>query len=100
MLYSQRQERRGPAGSAATSFTSTTSSPSPRCLKEGIFKKGDVLVSLRNINTIFVFNRENDKIKFIPTGSFVRQHDPDFVDGETISVFDNHPVRPLRKAAF
>jgi hypothetical protein len=61
-------------------------------MKEGFFKKGDVLVSLRNINTIFVFNRETEKIKFIHTGSFVRQHDPDFVDGNTVSVFDNRTL--------
>ena len=77
--------------------------PFPSRLKEGFFKKGDVLVSLRNISTIFVFNRENGKIKFIHTGSFVWQHDPDFVDGDTISVFDNHPIGPGEadlKAAF
>jgi hypothetical protein len=60
--------------------------------KEGLFKKGDILVSLRNISTVFVFNQETGKIKFIHTGAFVRQHDPDFVDGETISVFDNHTL--------
>lgn len=64
--------------------------PFPSSMKAGFFKKGDVLVSLRNINTIFVFNREDKKIKFLHTGSFVRQHDPDFVDGNTVSVFDNH----------
>ena len=63
--------------------------PFPARLKEGFFKKGDVLVSLRNINTVFVFNRETEKIKFICTGLFIRQHDPDFIDGNTFSVFDN-----------
>jgi hypothetical protein len=68
--------------------------PFPSRLREGFFKDGDVLVSLRNIGTIFVFNRQTGKIKFSQTGAFVRQHDPDFVDGETISVFDNHTVGP------
>jgi hypothetical protein len=68
--------------------------PFPSRLKEGFFKKGDILVSLRNINTILVFNHNDDKIKFIHTGSFIRQHDPDFVDGDTISVFDNHTISP------
>lgn len=63
-------------------------------MKEGYFQKGDILVSLRNINTIFVFNRNTEKIKFIDTGTCVRQHDPDFVDGDTISVFDNHSIGP------
>lgn len=59
-------------------------------LQPGFFQSGDVMVSLRNINTVFVFNVENEKIKFISTGQFVRQHDPDFIDGDTFSVFDNN----------
>ena len=59
-------------------------------LQPGFFNQGDVMVSLRNINTVFVFNVENEEIKFISTGQFVRQHDPDFIDGNTFSVFDNN----------
>ena len=59
-------------------------------LQPGFFQPGDVMVSLRNINTVFVFNAEDEKIKFISTGEFVRQHDPDFIDGDTFSVFDNN----------
>jgi hypothetical protein len=66
--------------------------PFPARLKEGFFKKGDVLVSLRNINTVFVFNQNDDKIKFLRTGSFVWQHDPDFIDGDRFSILDNHPL--------
>ncbi len=66
--------------------------PFPTTLQEGFFKVGDILVSLRNISTIFVFNRYTNKIKYISTGSFIWQHDPDFIDGNTISVFDNHRV--------
>src|SRR4030042_3622001 len=66
--------------------------PFPETLKEGFFKRGDILVSLRNINTVFVYNIKDDKIKFISTGRFVRQHDPDFIDGNTFSVFDNNNI--------
>jgi hypothetical protein len=52
------------------------------------------MVSVRNINTVFVFNRESEEIKFITTGLFVRQHDPDFIDGNTFSVFDNNNIAP------
>ena len=62
----------------------------PNNMKEDFFERGDILVSLRNINTVFVFNRRNRKIKFICTGRFVRQHDPDFIDGNRFSVFDNN----------
>lgn len=68
--------------------------PFPTTLKGGFFKKGDVLVSLRNINTVFVFNRETEKIKFMCTGMFVRQHDPHFIDGNRFSVFDNNNIGP------
>jgi len=68
--------------------------PFPATLEEGFFKKGDVLVSLRNINTVFVFNRESEEIKFICAGMFVRQHDSDFIDGNTFSVFDNNNIAP------
>ena len=59
-------------------------------LGEGFFKQGDLLVSLRNINTVFVFNVETEKIKHISIGQFIRQHDPDFIDGNSFSVFDNN----------
>ena len=68
-------------------------------LQPGFFQPGDVMVSLRNINTVFVFNIESEEIKYISTGKFVRQHDPDFIDGNTISVFDNNNAsEPERKS--
>ena len=59
-------------------------------LQPGFFQPGDVMISLRNINTVLVFNAESEKIKYISIGQFVRQHDPDFIDGNTFSVFDNN----------
>lgn len=66
----------------------------PDAMKEGIFGQGDILVSLRDINTVFVFNRHTEKIKFISIAQVVRQHDPDFIDGNTISIFDNNNIAP------
>ena len=74
--------------------------PFPATLKEGFFKKGDVLVSLRNVNTVFVFNQESQEIKFIVTGKFVWQHDPDFIDGNSFSVFDNNFVTSNKDACY
>ncbi|MHB9112597.1 MAG: arylsulfotransferase family protein [Thermoleophilia bacterium] len=68
--------------------------PFPEKMTAGLFDKGDLLVSLRNINTVFVFNRYTRKIKFISSGWFVRQHDPDFIDGNSFSVFDNNNIAP------
>lgn len=61
----------------------------PSDFEEGVFKTGDIMISLRNVNTILVFREDDLKVKFVSTGSFVRQHDPDFIDGNTISVYDN-----------
>ena len=64
----------------------------PSSLAEGVFKHGDLMVSLRNINTVLVLNPDTLNIHFLTTGKFVRQHDPDFIDGNTISVYDNNHI--------
>ena len=66
----------------------------PSYLEEGVFQAGDIMISLRNINTILVFREEGLKVTNISTGTFVRQHDPDFIDGNTISLFDNYNIAP------
>jgi hypothetical protein len=66
----------------------------PEDMTPGFFKPGDVMVSLRNINTVLVFDLKTRKKKFLSIGPFVRQHDPDFVDGDTISVYDNNDSAP------
>ncbi len=66
----------------------------PAEMAPGAFAPGDIMISLRNINAILVF-RENDRtVKYMAIGRFVRQHDPDFIDGDTISVFDNNNLSP------
>jgi len=62
----------------------------PSSLAPGVFQSGDVMISLRNINTIIVFDPRTRRIKFLTVGHVLRQHDPDFVDGNTISVFDDN----------
>jgi hypothetical protein len=66
----------------------------PRDFEEGVFAAGDIMLSLRNINTILIFREEDLKVTQVSTGAFVRQHDPDFIDGNTISVFDNYNIAP------
>jgi hypothetical protein len=66
----------------------------PADLDEGVFQHGDIMLSLRNINTILVFNKHTRKIRYLSIGKFVRQHDPDFIDGNTISVYDNNHIAP------
>ena len=64
----------------------------PRSLPAGVFKPGDVMVSLRNISAILVFEPDTRHITFMSVGRVLRQHDPDFVDGNTISVLDNNAL--------
>jgi len=66
--------------------------PFPSSMEEGIFHHGDIVISIRNRNTIIVFQEEELKVTQVITGGFVRQHDPDFLDGNTLSVFDNNSI--------
>ena len=54
-----------------------------------LFDPGDLMISLRNIHTILVFDPETLEIVYRQSGGFVGQHDPDFIGGDRISVFDN-----------
>jgi hypothetical protein len=62
----------------------------PASMAPGAFGPGDVMISLRNISAIVVFDAKTRRVKFLTVGRVLRQHDPDFVDGNTISVFDNN----------
>jgi len=62
----------------------------PSYMDEGVFKHGDIMISLRNISAIIIFSEKDRKVKYVDMGGYVRQHDPDFIDGNTISIFDNH----------
>ncbi|MEM9735767.1 MAG: arylsulfotransferase family protein, partial [Pseudomonadota bacterium] len=67
----------------------------PEDMTPGVFAPGDLMMSLRNINTVIVVDPEDFRIKFRSTGPFLRQHDPEFIDGNRILVFDNRNLLPL-----
>jgi hypothetical protein len=60
----------------------------PSTMPPGIFEPGDIMLSLRNVHSVLILNKDLT-LKRLITGSFIRQHDPDFIDGNTISLFDN-----------
>lgn len=66
----------------------------PGSMEEGFFKHGDIVISLRNIHTVIVFDPATRKIKLLKVGGFIRQHDPDFIDGNTLMIFDNNTIGP------
>jgi hypothetical protein len=53
------------------------------------FQEGDLLLSLRNRNLVMVLDAQTREIKWWMIGNWVRQHDPDWIDGR-IRVFDNN----------
>ena len=55
-----------------------------------LFQAGDIMVSMRHINTVFVIDGKTERIKWSLTHPFFSQHDPDFTEDGHITVFDNH----------
>lgn len=58
-----------------------------------LFEAGDLLVSLRHINLVFVFDPETMEVKWHASDPFIYQHDPDFIGGGWVGIFDNNRVR-------
>jgi hypothetical protein len=55
-----------------------------------LFDAGDLLVSLRKVDLVFVFDPETKEVKWHASDPFHKQHDPDFTGGGWIGVFDNN----------
>lgn len=54
-----------------------------------MFEAGDLLVSLRHLNSIFVVEPGPWQVKWVMTGPFLAQHDPDFLPNGHILIYDN-----------
>lgn len=53
------------------------------------FRAGDLMLSLKNNNTILVVDPRTWRIKWTMTGPFLHQHDPDFMPNGHILLLDN-----------
>lgn len=54
-----------------------------------MFEAGDIAVSMRQLNLVFVFDPKTEKVKWYQNGPWWRQHDPDFTKEGLISIFNN-----------
>lgn len=60
-------------------------------LSDGTYwKKGDLLISLRNRSSIILYRPENNEILRVISGPFLLQHDVDILSPHEISVFNNN----------
>lgn len=55
-----------------------------------LFEAGDLLVSVRSLSLVFVFDPEMMTVKWHAADPFIYQHDPDFIGDGWIGVFDNN----------
>jgi len=62
----------------------------PIITETAIFKKGQILVSLRNLSTVLLVDPESRKILWHQTGPWMNQHCVQVLSGDSISIFDNH----------
>ncbi|MCJ8340516.1 MAG: arylsulfotransferase family protein [Pseudomonadales bacterium] len=58
-----------------------------------MFNVGDLALSLRQLNLVMVINPTSGDIKWLKVGPWLRQHDPEFKLGGTISIFNNNIYR-------
>lgn len=54
-----------------------------------IFRKGNLLISIRTINTLAIINPEREMVVWALTGLWRQQHEPTLLDNGNILVFDN-----------
>jgi len=66
----------------------------PALTNSKFWKIGDLLISLRNKSTIFLYRPSTNKILWLKTGPWLNQHDCDFINDHEIGVFGNDVVRP------
>jgi len=55
--------------------------------------KDDLFLSLRNISTVLLYRPSTNKILWLKTGPWLRQHDVDFIDNTRIGIFGNNTMQ-------
>lgn len=83
--------RRGRTGPDLVHLNDVEPLPAALAPQYPLFAAGDLLVSLRDLDTVMVFDPTTLRVKWWSDRPFMRQHDPDFLGDGWVSVFDNHP---------
>ena len=65
----------------------------PALISGKYWMKGDLLISIRNRSTVFLYRPATNKIMWLQTGPWLNQHDADFLGAVRIEVFGNNVVR-------
>jgi len=65
----------------------------PALTSSEYWQKGDLLISIRNKSTIFLYHPSTNKILWLKTGPWLLQHDVDFIDDTHIGLFGNNLLR-------
>ncbi len=55
-----------------------------------LFEPGDLVVSVKRLHLVFVFDPDSKEVKWHASDPFIAQHDPDFIGDGWIGVFDNN----------
>jgi hypothetical protein len=67
-------------------------------LSSPLFKEGQVLVSLRNVDTIVAIDLEKEQAVWLSKGPWVGQHDSKLMNDGRIALFDNMGAQALKKS--
>lgn len=57
------------------------------------WRKGDLLISIRERSTVFLYRPTTNKVLWLKTGPWMNQHDVNFIDSTRISVLNNYTIR-------
>ena len=58
-----------------------------------MFEAGDLVLSLRQQNLVMVIDPDTEKVKWWQVGPWIRQHDPEFIPGGKLLVFNNNAYK-------
>jgi len=57
------------------------------------WEKGDLLISIKNRSSVFLYRPSTNKILWLKTGPWIGEHDVDFIDSTRIGIFGNDIIR-------